>query len=103
MSKSVISYIQVSTSRQGRSGLGLEAQREAIARFSKEQGYTVADDYVEVESGKGTDALDRRPKLAAAIKAAELAKRTFAFERQWISLSAQLPETLPRRKRSETD
>jgi DNA invertase Pin-like site-specific DNA recombinase len=70
MSKAVISYIRVSTSRQGRSGLGLEAQREAIARFAKEQGYATAGEYVEVESGKGADALDRRPKLAAAIKAA---------------------------------
>ena len=53
MSKAVVSYVRVSTSRQGRSGLGLEAQREAIARFAKEQGYTVAGEYVEVESGKG--------------------------------------------------
>lgn len=74
MSKAVITYIRVSTSRQGRSGLGLEAQREAVARFAKDQGYTVADEYVEVESGKGADALDRRPKLAAAIKAARKLK-----------------------------
>jgi DNA invertase Pin-like site-specific DNA recombinase len=74
MSKAVISYIRVSTSRQSRSGLGLEAQREANARFAKDQGYTVADEYVEVESGKGADALDRRPKLAAAIKAARKLK-----------------------------
>ena len=74
MAKAVISYIRVSTSGQGRSGLGLEAQRDAIARFAKEQGYTLASEYVEVESGKGADALDRRPKLAAAIKAARKLK-----------------------------
>src|SRR5947209_5926037 len=74
MSKAVIAYIRVSTAGQGRSGLGLEAQREAIARFAKDQGYTIADEYVEVESGKGADALDRRPKLAAAIKAARKIK-----------------------------
>src|SRR5947207_2532212 len=74
MSKAVISYIRVSTTRQGRSGLGLEAQREAIARFCKDQNYTIADEHVEVESGKGADALDRRPKLAAAIKAARKLK-----------------------------
>jgi DNA invertase Pin-like site-specific DNA recombinase len=68
--KTVISYIRVSTARQGRSGLGLEAQREAIARFCKAQDYTLAGEYIEVESGKGADALERRPKLAAAIKAA---------------------------------
>ena len=67
------SYIRVSTARQGRSGLGLEAQREAIARFCKSEGYALAAEYVEVESGKGSDALERRPKLAAAIKAAKKA------------------------------
>ena len=74
MAKAVISYVRVSTSGQGRSGLGLEAQREAIARFAKEQNYTIAAEYIEVESGKGADALDRRPKLGAAIKAARKLK-----------------------------
>src|SRR3954469_15834698 len=69
--KAVTSYIRVSTARQGRSGLGLEAQREAIARFCETEGYTLAAEYIEVESGKGSDALERRPKLAAAIKAAK--------------------------------
>jgi DNA invertase Pin-like site-specific DNA recombinase len=74
MSKTVISYVRVSTTGQGRSGLGLEAQREAIARFCKTQNYAIGDEYLEVESGKGADALDRRPKLAAAIKAARKIK-----------------------------
>jgi DNA invertase Pin-like site-specific DNA recombinase len=74
MSKSVVSYIRVSTARQGRSGLGLEAQRDAIARFAKTQGFIISAEYVEVESGKGADALERRPKLAAAIKAARKVK-----------------------------
>jgi DNA invertase Pin-like site-specific DNA recombinase len=74
MAKTVVSYIRVSTERQGRSGLGLEAQREAIARFAKDQNYTIADEYVEVESAKGADALERRPKLAAAIKHARRIK-----------------------------
>jgi DNA invertase Pin-like site-specific DNA recombinase len=74
MPKTVVSYIRVSTARQGRSGLGLEAQREAIAQFCKRENFTVAAEYVEVESGKGADALDRRPKLAAAIKAARKLK-----------------------------
>ncbi len=69
--KLVTSYIRVSTARQGRSGLGLEAQREAIARFCAAEGYSLAAEYIEVESGKGADALERRPKLAAAIKAAK--------------------------------
>ena len=74
MSKAVVSYIRVSTARQGRSGLGLEAQREAIARFCEREGYTVTAEHVEVETGKGADALERRPKLAAAIKAARKLK-----------------------------
>jgi DNA invertase Pin-like site-specific DNA recombinase len=74
VAKAVVSYIRVSTAGQGRSGLGLEAQREAIARFAKDQGYAIAGEFVEVESGKGADALDRRPKLAAAIKAARKVK-----------------------------
>jgi DNA invertase Pin-like site-specific DNA recombinase len=68
MSKIVVSYIRVSTVRQKRSGLGLEAQREAIARFAKDQNYRVEAEFIEIESGKGADALDRRPKLAEAIK-----------------------------------
>jgi DNA invertase Pin-like site-specific DNA recombinase len=52
MSKTVISYVRVSTTGQGRSGLGLEAQREAIARFCKTQNYAIGDEYLEVESGK---------------------------------------------------
>jgi DNA invertase Pin-like site-specific DNA recombinase len=74
MPKVVVSYIRVSTQRQGRSGLGLEAQREAIARFCEAQGYNLGAEHVEVESGKGADALERRPQLAAAIKEARKLK-----------------------------
>jgi hypothetical protein len=59
--KTVVSYIRVSTQKQGRSGLGLEAQREAIVRFAKAEGFVVAGEHVEVETGKGADALERRP------------------------------------------
>ena len=61
----IISYIRVSTARQGRSGLGLEAQREAIARFAESEGFKLTGEFVEVETGKGADALPRRPQLAA--------------------------------------
>ena len=67
----IISYIRVSTARQGRSGLGLEAQREAIARFAEAEGFELAGEFVEVETGKGADALDRRPQLAAALAEAK--------------------------------
>ncbi len=62
-----VAYLRVSTQNQGRSGLGLEGQREAITRFATAEGLTIAAEYVEVETGKGSDALDRRPKLAAAL------------------------------------
>ena len=72
--KPLVSYLRVSSHRQGRSGLGLEAQRAAIARFAHDNNFTVVAEHVEVETGKGSDALARRPKLAAALAAARKAK-----------------------------
>jgi hypothetical protein len=43
--------------------LGLDAQRDAIARFAEAEGFAVSDTFTEIETGKGADALDRRPKL----------------------------------------
>jgi DNA invertase Pin-like site-specific DNA recombinase len=68
--KAAIAYIRVSTKAQGRSGLGLDAQRDALDRFAKAEGFQVAETFQETETGKGADALARRPKLAAALKAA---------------------------------
>jgi DNA invertase Pin-like site-specific DNA recombinase len=65
--KPLIGYVRVSTSRQGRSGLGIEAQREALARFAGTEGFELIKVFVEVETGKGADALDRRPQLAQAL------------------------------------
>ena len=65
--KPIIAYIRVSTAKQGRSGLGLEAQRNALGRFAENEGFEIVAEYVEVETGKGADALDRRPELAAAL------------------------------------
>jgi DNA invertase Pin-like site-specific DNA recombinase len=70
----IVAYYRVSTERQGRSGLGLDAQRAAVAAFAKAENLTVIAEYTEVETGKGADALDRRPQLAAALKAAKKAK-----------------------------
>jgi DNA invertase Pin-like site-specific DNA recombinase len=61
-----ISYLRVSTERQGRSGLGLEGQREAVAVFLRGGG-TLLGELVEVESGKKSD----RPKLAEALLGCE--------------------------------
>jgi hypothetical protein len=54
----------------GKSGLGLEAQQAALARFAETEGYLLVETFQEVETGKGSDALDRRPQLSAALKTA---------------------------------
>jgi DNA invertase Pin-like site-specific DNA recombinase len=74
MAGSIITYCRVSTARQGRSGLGLEAQREALERFVVSESLEIAREFVEVETGKGADALDRRPQLAAALAEARRRK-----------------------------
>jgi DNA invertase Pin-like site-specific DNA recombinase len=65
-----VAYLRVSTGRQGRSGLGLDAQRERCAAFAAANRMAIAETFAEVETGKGADALDRRPRLAAALAAA---------------------------------
>ncbi len=69
--QALIAYYRVSTQRQGKSGLGLEAQRNAIAAFAAAEHFEIIAEYTEVETGKGTDALERRPQLAAALKLAK--------------------------------
>jgi len=58
-----VSYLRVSTDKQGRSGLGLEAQREAVSRYLNGGRWELIAEYVEVESGKRNS----RPQLQAAI------------------------------------
>ena len=69
-----VAYYRVSTARQGKSGLGIEAQRAAVQRFAETEGIEIIAEHVEVETGKGADALDRRPKLAAALACARKTK-----------------------------
>ncbi len=57
-----VSYVRVSTDRQGASGLGLDAQRQAVAAYVAGKGTVIAE-YQEVESGKRSD----RPQLALAL------------------------------------
>ena len=67
-------YYRVSTKHQQRSGLGIEAQRAAVKRFAEAEGMQIVAEYIDIETGKGADALDRRPQLAAALAAAKKAK-----------------------------
>jgi DNA invertase Pin-like site-specific DNA recombinase len=71
---SAIAYYRVSTARQGKSGLGIEAQKAAVQNFAEAEGIEVIGEHVEIETGKGADALDRRPELAAALAKARKAK-----------------------------
>jgi DNA invertase Pin-like site-specific DNA recombinase len=69
-----IVYLRVSTGGQGRSGLGLEAQREAVQRYAAEAGLPILREYREVETGKGANALAKRPQLLAALADAKRSK-----------------------------
>jgi DNA invertase Pin-like site-specific DNA recombinase len=69
-----VAYFRVSTEKQGKSGLGLDAQRGAVERFAADHGFELVTEHVEVETGKGSDAPDRRPQLAAALKRAKAEK-----------------------------
>ena len=65
--KPAVAYIRTSTARQT---LGLDAQKAALDRFAQAEGFLVVETFSEQETGKGADALERRPKLKAALKTA---------------------------------
>lgn len=62
-----VAYIRVSTQQQGRSGLGLEAQQSAVRAYLSGIAGELTEEFVEVETGKGSNALERRPQLRAAL------------------------------------
>ncbi|OZB62904.1 MAG: resolvase [Lysobacterales bacterium 14-68-21] len=64
----IISYLRVSTAKQGKSGLGLEAQREAIEQYARERSASVIETFTEVESGK----VNSRPELGKALHLSKL-------------------------------
>lgn len=72
--KSFILYRRVSTHRQGVSGLGLESQDETVRRYVTGQHGVIVGEFVEVESGKKTDA--QRPQLAQALQECRRQKAT---------------------------
>ena len=63
-----VAYYRVSTAKQGNSGLGLEAQREAVRAYLNGRPWQLVGETVEVESGKRAD----RPKLAEALRLCRL-------------------------------
>lgn len=64
MASGFVSYLRVSTDAQGRSGLGLEAQRSLVASYAQKSGLSLVAEFMEVESGK----IDDRPQLNSAIR-----------------------------------
>src|SRR5882762_2413450 len=68
-----IGYLRVSTREQGRSGLGLAAQRYEIEAFALREGFAVRSWHQDVQTGAGADALLLRPGLATALKEAKSA------------------------------
>lgn len=64
-----IAYYRVSTQKQGASGLGMEAQREAVLRFLHGGENGLVEEFIETETGKGANALYKRPQLRAALDA----------------------------------
>lgn len=74
--KRFVSYLRVSTAKQGHSGLGLEAQRAAVEEFLNGGTWTLVEEYVEVESGKRTG---NRPQLDKALRHASLTGATLVI------------------------
>ena len=70
-----VSYLRVSTDRQGRSGLGLEAQRKAVADYLNGGNWELIAEFVEVETGKRDD----RPKLREALHRAKVTGATLVI------------------------
>lgn len=64
-----VAYYRVSTAKQGQSGLGMEAQQAAVAAYLNGGNWELIDNFQEVETGKGSNALDKRPQLKAALTA----------------------------------
>lgn len=71
----IVAYIRVSTRKQERSGLGLEAQQEAVEQFRRQQDAVIIREYREVETGKSA----ARPELAKAIAEAKRARATLVI------------------------
>lgn len=74
-----VAYYRVSAQQQGRSGLGLEAQRAAVADYLNGGRWILIHEFTEVETGKGANALDKRPQLRAALSLCKKRKATLVI------------------------
>lgn len=74
-----IAYYRVSTQKQGQSGLGLEAQQQAVLNYLNGGNWQLVAEYTEIETGKGANALDKRPQLKAAIESCKKNKATLVI------------------------
>jgi DNA invertase Pin-like site-specific DNA recombinase len=79
--QAAIGYLRVSTKEQGRSGLGLAAQRQDIETFGEREGFSIKSWYQDVQTGAGADALLLRPGLASALKVARAARSPLIVSR----------------------
>ncbi len=82
----IIGYERVSTARQGASGLGLEAQRQAIEAYAVQRGATLIARFTEVESGRNAD----RPELKKALHLAKVTGATLVASPSWLQADAPL-------------
>ena len=82
-----VAYYRVSTARQGRSGLGLEAQRQAVGEHLNGGNWKLIAEFTEIESGKRSD----RPKLAEALKAC---RASFPNRNSYADLDREISRTL---------
>jgi DNA invertase Pin-like site-specific DNA recombinase len=94
-----VAYYRVSTKRQGKSGLGLEAQQKAVHEMAARNGATILAEYIEVETGKSS----KRPKLHEAIRHARLTNSTLVVAKlDRLARNAYFTRTLKESKQKFT-
>jgi DNA invertase Pin-like site-specific DNA recombinase len=74
-----VAYYRVSTAKQGQSGLGLQAQKESVEQYLNGGDLQLIAEFTEVETGKGSNALTKRPELQKAIAFAKKNKATLVI------------------------
>ncbi len=74
-----VAYYRVSTQKQGASGLGLEAQRAAVSQYLLGAAGVLLREYTEIETGRGRNALEKRPELRAALDECRLHRATLVI------------------------